>query len=108
LPTLKERKRYLAFEIISDVPVNDPKAVSKAIWEKVLQFMGEFSAAKAGVWILAERFKNQRGLIRVNYKYVDMLKASLMLVDNIENHRVIVCSRGVSGTIKKAEGFIAG
>ena len=69
--------------------------------------MGEYHAAKAGIWVLPDKFKNQRGLIRVNYKYVDMLKASLSLVENVENHRVIITTRGVSGTMKKALGMNA-
>ena len=72
--------------------------------------MGEYTAAKAGLWIFNDRYNkynNQRGLIRVNNKYVDLLKASLALVDDIENHRVIITSKGVSGTLKKADVFIA-
>ena len=61
--------------------------------------------AKAGVWVLGDKYnqKTQKGLIRVNNKYVDELKASLSLVSKINNKDVLVRTLGVSGILKKAE-----
>lgn len=106
MPSLKERKRYLAFEIISEGPINEFKAVSEAIWSSVLGFLGELETGKAGIWIMPEKWneQKQRGLIRVNHRYVEKLKASLALVEEIQQNNVIVKSVGTSGIIKKAEG----
>ncbi len=105
LPSLKERKRYLAFKVISNEKVTDSEAVSHEIWEKVLENMGAFEAAKAGVWVLAEHYdkKNQTGVIRVNNRYVDQLKSSLMFVEQIQQKDVVIKSMTVSGLLNKAK-----
>jgi RNase P/RNase MRP subunit POP5 len=111
LSSFRERKRYLAFEIVSKTPIEDFKAVSSAIWSASLQFLGELECGKAGIMILHDKFDKdrQRGLIRVNHTYVDKLRASISLIDNIDDKKVLIRSRGVSGIMKKAEGkFIAG
>lgn len=105
LPSLKERKRYLAFELISkkDVRFN---VVSKGVWKGILNFIGTKGAAKAGIWLLHDKFKKNKGLIRVGHKYVDDLKASLALIKTIDGEDVIIRSLGVSGVLNKAEGYL--
>lgn len=105
LPTLKEKKRYMAFEIVSEQKINDFKAVSDAIMSKSLEFLGQLGVAKAGIQILPDCWnpKSQRGLIRVGHKNVDELKASLTFVQKIDNKDVILKSVGVSGILNKAK-----
>ncbi|MFC1741476.1 Rpp14/Pop5 family protein [Nanoarchaeota archaeon] len=106
LPCLRERKRYLAFEIISDKPIEDSMVVNTAIFGKALEFLGELGCAEAGMIFLDEKYnqEKQRGLIRVNNKSLDKLRATLALVEQIDNQKVIVRSVGASGILKKAEG----
>ena len=110
LPTLREKKRYLAFEILSKSKIKDFSSVSSAIWASSLSFLGELGAAKAGIWVLADKYnpEKQRGIIRVNHKHVDGLKASLALVRQIEGNDAIVRSITVSGILRKASKYIAG
>ncbi|MFH1316230.1 MAG: Rpp14/Pop5 family protein [Candidatus Woesearchaeota archaeon] len=105
LPSLREKKRYLAFEIISKNPINDFKLVSISLWDSFLDYLGKFGVSKAGLWILPDKYnaKNQRGMIRVNNKEIDNLKSALIMVKNIQGQDVIVRSVGVSGILKKAE-----
>ncbi|MDO8741209.1 MAG: Rpp14/Pop5 family protein [Candidatus Woesearchaeota archaeon] len=105
MPSMRERKRYVAFQIISKEPIRPFKPVSDAIWQGCLRFLGELGAAKAGIWILADKFneENQKGLIRVNHKYVDDLKGALALIKSINGAEVIVRSTGTSGIMKKAQ-----
>lgn len=104
MPSLRERKRYLAFEIISETPVQDFKAISAAITNTALGFIGELGCAEAGIIMLPDKYntQNQRGLIRVNNKSLNRLRATLALVQQIDNKNVIVRSVGASGIIKKA------
>ena len=103
LPTLRERKRYLVFEVISEHPVTFSSA-KKAIWSAVLSFLGTSGTAQAGVWLLPEKYdqKTKRGIIRVSHTWVDRLKASLIFITTIDGYDVIVRSRGISGILKKA------
>jgi RNase P/RNase MRP subunit POP5 len=89
MPSLRERKRYLAFEILSERQIKDFKAVSHAITDKALEFIGELGCAEAGMMVLSDKYNQdtQRGLIRVNNKSLDKLRATLALVDQIDNQR---------------------
>lgn len=104
LPTLKERKRYLAYEIISNKKINDFRAISENINEAGTKFMGMSGFSKAGVIFIGKwNEEKQRGLIRVGHKHVNELKASLILIKELNHAPVIFRSVGVSGIIKKAE-----
>ncbi len=110
LPSLREKKRYVAFEIISNKNFSYPE-VSRAILGGTLSFMGELEFAKAGVIIIGNTYnaQNMKGLIKVNNKYAQNLKASLSLVSNIEEQPVIVRTIGVSGMVTKAlNKYVAG
>jgi RNase P/RNase MRP subunit POP5 len=95
----------LAFEVISDHEIKDFKAISKEIQDKSLLFLGQLGLAKAGIRILSEKWnlQLQKGMIKVNNKYVNELKSSLTLIEKINNKKVVVKSTGVSGILKKAE-----
>ena len=105
LPSLREKKRYLVFEVISKEKINDIDAVSNAISQASLQFLGQFGAAKAGIVVLNNKWDqdNQRGIMKVSHKHVDDVKASLVFAKKIGNKDVIIRSLGVSGILKKAE-----
>jgi len=110
LPSLREKKRYLAFEVLSKNKIKSYSSVSKAVWQGMLSFNGTRGAAQAGMLLMPEKYndKMQRGMIRVNHKAVDALKGSLVLVQDIDNTPSIVRSLGVSGSLKKATTYIAG
>lgn len=103
--TLREKKRYLVFEVLSKhthLPL--AKAV-KAIAFAYTSLHGSKGSANAGLLYLARRSHDQlsKGMIRVNRNHVTDLKASLPLIKDIDGHDAIIRSIGVSGMIKKAE-----
>lgn len=108
MPTLKERKRYLAFEVISTEKIDRFSSVSNAVWAKTKEFLGELGIAKAGIWLLPDKWDSTRqtGIIRVSHRHVNELKASLALIKNIDNANVVVRSIGVSGILNKTERFM--
>lgn len=110
LPSLREKKRYLAFEIMSKVKINSFGAIEQKIWDSALQLLGELGTSKAGIIILKDKYNPmlQRGLIRVNNKQVNNLRLALALIDNIEKTKVIVRTIGVSGILKKANNKYLG
>ena len=105
LPTLKEKKRYLAFEIVSKEKIKAFSEVSRAIWASTLSFNGTNGVAEMGMWVLPEKYNasKQRGLIRVAHKSLNSMRASLALVSQVEQQPVIIRSLGASGIIAKAE-----
>ena len=110
MPSLREKKRYVVFEIVSKSRIKSFAGVSKAIWQGMLSFNGTHGAAQAGMWLLGEKFnpQSQRGIIRVSNKGVDCLKAGLATVQEIDNVSALVRSISVSGSLKKASTRIAG
>jgi ribonuclease P/MRP protein subunit POP5 len=105
LPSLREKKRYLVFEVISDKKLENVNSISKTIMNDCQNYLGEMGMAKAGLMILNNKYNPnmQRGVIKVSHKMVDNLRAALCFVKEIDNQKVIVKSVGVSGILKKAQ-----
>ena len=105
LPSLREKKRYLAYEVMSNHRFNDAVHVSKAILDASNEFLGALGMAKGGMIPLNDQWNEemQKGIMRVNNKHVDDLKASLIFVKNMEGKEVIVKSVGASGILKKLQ-----
>lgn len=105
LPSLKERKRYVAFEIISKSKIKAFSSVSKALKSAALSFAGEEGVAGMGLQVLGEKYdaELQRGIARVSASTTDEFKAALALIDEMEDQPVLVRSVGVSGILTKAE-----
>ena len=105
LPSLREKKRYLVFEVISKEKINNAETISNAIWHCSLQFLGQLGTAKAGLIVLNNKWdsKLQRGIIKVSHKHVDAVKAALTFATEIGNADVIFRSLGVSGILRKSE-----
>ncbi len=105
LPSLRGKKRYLVFEIISEQKIDNPNMVSEAILDSCHKYFGEMGMANAGLLVLNNKYNNekQRGVIKVNNKMLNNLKASLCFVKTINGKPAIVKSVGVSGILKKAQ-----
>jgi ribonuclease P/MRP protein subunit POP5 len=104
IPTLREKKRYIAFEIISKNHDFGFKDLEYAVKREFKELYGTDGEAKAGMIIVSKRYdeKKQMGVIRVNNKYVDRLKLSLAMVKKIKNTDVIMKTIITSGMIKIA------
>ncbi len=102
-PTLRDKKRYLAFEVISEGKIEFGDMVN-AFWHSLLNLIGEIGAARAKIWFVSDSWdeNRQRGLIRCDNKYVEYVRVSLALIERIGDKRVVVNTLGVSGTMKAA------
>jgi len=104
LPSLREKKRYLVFEVISEK--NHGLAdVQTALDKAMHSFLGELGMSRAGIIFLKDKWNQdlQRGMLRLNNKHADEVRASLMTLKKINSADVIIRSLGLSGMIKKAE-----
>ncbi|MCD4759297.1 hypothetical protein K8R33_00230 [archaeon] len=97
LPILKEKKRYVVFEIVTEK--YDKEKTQKLVESACLKFMGENGYSKAGIMVLKDSWKKNKGVIKVNTKYLDEVKMSLGLIKSNSIVNVI----GVSGTLNKAK-----
>lgn len=100
LPTLKERKRYILFQVFTKARLGS-REVKELVMKAGLQFLGELGMAKSGLQFLPETWKKDKGIIRVGHKYVDETKAALAFVKEHKGEKVAINCLKVSGTIGK-------
>ncbi|MBI2665525.1 hypothetical protein HYX12_02820 [Candidatus Woesearchaeota archaeon] len=101
LPSLKSRKRYIVFEIISEKKCSFPE-VKEEVDSALLLFLGQLGLSKACPLLLNEPFSNNQFILKVNHNYTDEVKSAVILIKSIKNTPVIIRSITTSGTIKKA------
>jgi len=104
-PSLREKKRYIIFEILSKNQIKAFNNVAKAIKFSYKSLFGDIGMGEAGLLIIANKYdsKKQKGMIQVNHKTLDKLRSALANIEQIEEQQVIVHSLGASGILKKAE-----
>ncbi|MBN1377235.1 hypothetical protein JW949_02780 [Candidatus Woesearchaeota archaeon] len=101
LPTLKEKKRYIVYRIISERKIN--KDVSKDIIDKINSYLGVFEGAKAGIMNVTYNKNKQAGILKVSNKKLKETKSSISLINELNKQKVIITNIYVSGILKKAK-----
>ena len=100
MPSLKEKNRYLVFEMVSETKIKHNE-LKEAIINSILSFLGELETAKTGLKILPD-YKKNKGIIKITHLYADKIKTALILIKNINKKKVIIKTTSISGTLKKA------
>lgn len=101
LPTLKPKKRYIAFQILAEKDFSFAE-VQEAVEKALQEFLGTWGVAQASPMLVKEKYKSNKFIIKVSHKAVDEVKAALILIKKIKNVPVIILSITTSGTLKKA------
>ena len=99
--SLREKKRYVCFEIPSN-KIFSYEEVKEAIFNSFKRLWGEKGLAEAGLIFREDFYENNKGFVRVNYKFVNHLISALIFVKEINNEKCAFKVLGVRGTIKKA------
>ena len=107
LPTLKEKKRYIVFEVISPAEASQEEAYA-AIQEAAKSFMGISTFAKSGLRLIGKWSRGlQRGIVRVNRRYLNHARASFCYVHRVGKSTAMLHSVVASGSLKKAAGYLS-
>ncbi len=101
-PTLRPKKRYIAFEIISDDEI-DYKYVLSALWKSMINLFGEHGAAQSHVWVIKNLYGGNRGLIRCRHDMTEEVRSALTFIKILGDHKAIIKVLGITGTIKTAK-----
>jgi ribonuclease P/MRP protein subunit POP5 len=105
-PVLRERRRYMAFELLSEGEVS-LKDLSIEISSSQLSLFGEEGAGRNRLKLIS--FNGRHGLIRFSHVYARETRVTLATIHSIHGIRVAVHTKGVSGTIKSAtEKYLPG
>ena len=97
-PALRKKKRYIAFELILDTPVEQREFVNCLI-NTALSVFGELTS----LGLRLEHFDGRFGILRCYRDALDQTKFVLNLIDKVGESRTIVRILGVSGTIKRCK-----
>ena len=95
----KGEKRYLVYQVISERDIN-PIIIKENILKTFKEYFGNIILSKADMRFID--YKDNKGIIRINNKYLDNLRASFCLLGKVNKEEIIVRSLGVSGMINKA------
>lgn len=93
------KRRYLALQIDS-IENFTHKEFMDAVWNTVLKLYGEYGASRTGLALIDYDVEKKFAIIRVVHTAVDMVRAALASIINIENKPAAVHVLTVSGTIK--------
>lgn len=101
--TLREKNRYIAYQVVSENKLIFSD-LNSAMWNSILNFLGELESAKARVWIMKDTYDEgkQTGTIKCSHDFVERARSALILIQRIGDARVAIKILGVSGTMKGA------
>jgi len=105
LPSLREKKRYVVFEVYSAKAITKHGMIN-VITEQFIKCFGMFEAAKAGIIFVEQREKI--GIVKISNASVDKLRASFAMLDTIDDQKVSIRSIAVSGMLRKAIAQMGG
>lgn len=108
LPTLREKKRYIVFQIISKNAISDFSSVNKSIISTAKDYFGTLGMANSGLLVLQDKWskEKQTGVIKTNNKFTDAIKSVFTLIKQIDGQDVIVQSVIATGMINKVDQYI--
>jgi ribonuclease P/MRP protein subunit POP5 len=98
-PTLRPKKRYIAFKVFSSGDINK-KDVIDAILDEALRLFGEIRTGDFGLWILEFNEEQRTGFLVCNHRCKEEVVTSLTLIGSVRRQKVSFHVLGVSGTIK--------
>lgn len=100
IPTLREKRRYLLFEIACS-SASEPEA-KQALYAGLLAFLGEHGVALANPKLIEYDAKTRRGILRCRRDAVEGVRQAVALISDVNARRARVDVIKVSGSIKKA------
>ena len=113
--SLRHKKRYIAFEGVSESYLNREDVIS-LLWDNSLNLFGECKTSNFNLWVMKiwnkKTVKNSKnffimGIIQCNREEVDNVRAVIASIAWHKGKRVVFHTMGISGTIKSAiEKFI--
>ena len=93
------RKRYLAFRVVSEQPVNGGD-VMDAVWKAVLQLFGEYGASQASLSLIEYNSQKNYVIVGCSHTAVEMARASIASITEMNGKPAAIHVLGVSGTLR--------
>ena len=100
LPTLREKRRYIVFEVVSDKKFTKEK-VENAMYSSLLTLFGEYGFSLVNPKLIEFDEREQYGVIKFTREEVQKMRSSLAFVSKIDETVAVIHVKGISGTLKK-------
>lgn len=98
-PSMRDKERYIAYEIMSAEPLHF-NAWNELV-ERINSLLGVFLAPKAKLASMKYNPEKQRGILRVERKFQEHVKACFSMIKHINGKEVTIRTLRVSGMISK-------
>ncbi len=93
------RRRYLAIKVLSEQSISKRDIVD-VVWNRVLQLFGEYGASQTNLTFIEYNSEKSWGIVRCSHRALEMVRASVASVTEINGKPVAIDVLGVSGTLK--------
>lgn len=93
------KRRYLALKIVSEQTI-DQKALMDAVWGAVTRLFGEYGASKVNLNLIEYDAQRNCAVLFCSHKALDMLRAAVAFITEINGTPVAIQVAAVSGTLK--------
>ncbi|KXS40490.1 ribonuclease P [Methanolobus zinderi] len=105
-PTLRDGRRYLAFELIAEGPVKRDDLI-REIFSAAGSLLGDVGASECAIRLLA--FEDMKGVVRCSPERTSNTRAVLATIRDVRGTRVLFHVLGISGTVRAAtKKYLAG
>jgi ribonuclease P/MRP protein subunit POP5 len=106
-PTLREKKRYIAYELMSETPFHED--ISKKLMLYLSRVQGIALAARSGMQSITYASARQRGIIRTTHTEVDSVKTALLLMQGRDigtHNNCLMRLLAVSGSVSNVRTLV--
>ena len=93
------RRRYLSLEVVSQQLLNERDFLN-AVWNAVLQLYGEYGASQADLSLMEYDPQRNYAVVRCSHKALEMVRASIASITEINGKPTVIHVLGVSGTLR--------
>ena len=93
------RRRYLALKLAGEQSVSR-EDLMKTLWDAIIQLFGEYGASQTDLALI--RFNSERNyvVVRCSHKALELVKASIASITEINGEPAAIYIQRVSGTLK--------
>ncbi len=100
-PSLRERRRYLVFEVISEREI-DKRELLDEIRSSLYSLYGDVGASESRIWLIGYDKKKDVGILRCAHNKVEEVRAALACIHSVNGARIGMRVIKTAGTIKGA------
>jgi RNase P/RNase MRP subunit POP5 len=103
-PSERDKERYVAYEIASAGQL--ARDADRQLVEQMRMLLGIFMAPKANVTSMKYNPEKQRGVLRINRKFVDCMRTCFAMIKKLNGQEVQINTIKTSGMIHKVKDYI--